>query len=372
MTDRAKELLQQLTKQYNYSESSLLLFRQLTDFLTTIVQDDICLRKKSHENRLHDLLCEFSMAYVPVPVEAEWIQHGKLVNGKKMIGEGSNGRIYKSGTFAGNPMVTKTKKKWSNHTVFDIYINFVILNSILLSGKLTDNLIPSYGMFLCNINEDGTEICVKPSKQQHIFLVQKEVKGKTLASYLKTMPLDSFKQITHELFSILIHMESTSYKLYHTDLHCGNIMIADDDESKHPILLDFELCSFSVSDENGKPHRYRLNSLENKYCNKDHVLSGAHDAILYFAHASAFENASLRAYCLETFRKIGSYYWTDVDTPMVLSMNSIRKSTDRWLFQMLMDAEDKLPNDKKKIVHEHNIKQLRTMTYQWIMDTIGL
>jgi len=373
MTERAQQLLNQLTNQYQYSDSTLLLFRQLTTFFTSIVQDDICLRKKSHENRLHDILCDFSMAYVPVPIEEQWIQHGKLVNGKSVLGEGSNGRIYRSGTFGGNPIVTKTKKKWSNHTVFDIYINFVILNSLLLKGKLTDHLIPSYGMFLCTVNEDGTEICMRPSKQEHLFLVQKEVKGKTLSRHIKHMTLDRFQHITHEIFDVLLTLEASPYQMYHTDLHCGNIMMCANEEGlEHAVLLDFELCSFSVTDESGKSHRYRLNSLENQYCQREQVLSGAHDAILYFAHVSAFENAPLHAYCMNHLRFLCRHFWVDVDCPMEVDSTSFYDSERRWIFQRLYDAEQLLPMARRTQVHSYNMSQLRKMTYRWIVDTLNL
>ena len=159
---RTHRLLDQLTKSYTYSSSTMILFRHLSEFISTIVQDDICLRRKSHENRLHDLLCEFSLAYVPVPLKDQWKTHADLVNKRPMIGQGSNGSVFQSGTFEGNPIVTKTKKKWSNHTIFDIYINFVVLNSFLLRNELVHHLIPSYGLFLCTTNEDGTQICLPP------------------------------------------------------------------------------------------------------------------------------------------------------------------------------------------------------------------
>ena len=189
--NQTTQLLDQLTRSYHYSSSAYVLFRKLTTFITTVVQDDACRKKKPHETRLHDVLCEFSMAYVPIPIGDQLTHHGDLVNQKPLLGSGTNGNVYKSGTFDGNPIVTKTKKKWSHHTIYDIFINFVIINSFLLRKELEHHLIPSYGLFLCTTNEDGTEICVHPSKQEHLFLVQKEIKGKKTVA---VSPLHTTKQ----------------------------------------------------------------------------------------------------------------------------------------------------------------------------------
>ena len=371
--ERYTYLLDQLTQTYKYSSSALLLFRHVTDFVTTVVQDDKCLRKQSHDNRLHDILCNFSMAYVPIPLEQDLVKHGKLVNSSPVVGEGSNGRVYKSGLFEGNPIVTKTKKKWSNHTIYDIYVNFVVLNSFLLKGELTYHLVPSYGMFLCSTNEDGSEICLPPKKQEHLFLVQKQLQGTTLASQLSTMKLDKFIRIYKELFHILITLEKSPYQLYHTDLHCNNIIISKgDDGHSHPILLDFELCSFTVKDEKNKPHRYRLNSLENKYCGDEHVMSGAHDIILFLAHCSAFNNDEIHDYVMNHLHTLFQPFKKTKHSGFNLTSRSFYSSKDRWIFQILMDAEAKVADKDREEVHRHNIQELKAMTYQEIYNRLGL
>jgi len=350
----------------------MILFKQITEFISTIVQDDICLRRKSHENRLHDILCQFSIAYVPVPIENQLQKYGSLVNNKIVLGEGTNGRVYKSGLFEGNPIVTKTKKKWSDHTIYDIYVNFVIINSFLLRNQLQYNLIPSYGIFLCSTNEDGTEICLPSSKQKHIFLVQKEIKGSTLSKYLPTITVSRFKEILGELLQVLIIFETSPYQLYHADLHANNIIMAyGEDQIEHPVLLDFELCSFTVMDEKKKPHRFRLNSVENKYCKKEYIKSGAHDIILLLAHTSVFRNPELHHYCMKLLHVLFNEFWKDIHVPFVISAELFKSQYHRWIYDLLYECEEKLYEPNKTMVHNHNISVLKKMTYQFINDSLG-
>jgi hypothetical protein len=372
-SNRIQHLIDQLTRSYTYSKSTHVLFRQLSTFITTIVQDDACLKKKPHETRLHDILCEFSMAYVPVPMGQQLNEHGKLVNRKPLVGTGSNGNVYKSGVFEGNPIVTKTKKRWSNHTIYDIFINFVVLNSFLLRNEFVHNIIPSYGLFLCTTNEDGTEICVHPSKQEHLFLVQKEMNGDTLANQLKHITLDRFKHIVSELSQVLLALEASPYQLYHTDLHANNIMLVkDDDGIEHPVVLDFELCSFTVKDEQGLPHRYRLNSVENTYCGSDHLLSGAYDFVLLFSHASVFKNKPVQQYCLDQLTLLFDGLWQDVDIPFQIKPTTFIHSNQRWLYNLLHQTEESLSAEHRKMVHTHNMNVLRTKTYRYVIDHLGL
>ena len=367
-------LLYQLTKKFNYSPSTMILFKQLTKFISDVIQDETCMNKQSHENHLHDLLCNFSFTYTHIPTKSEELQkHAALVNNKKLLGEGTNGRIYKSGIFQGNPIVTKTKKKLSNHTIYDIYVNFVIINSFLLQNQLEYNLIPSYGIFLCSTNENGTEICLPSSKQKHIFLVQKEITGTTLSKQLPTITVERFKEIVTEILHVLITFENSVYRLYHTDLHASNIIMAyGDDHKEHPVLLDFELCSFTVMDEENKPYRFRLNSVENKYCNKEYITSGAHDIILLFAHASAFRNPDLHTYCMKSLYILCKDFLKDINDPYVISADLFKNQYHRWIYDLLYECEEKLQEPTKSIVHKHNIKILKKMSYQFIKVQLEL
>lgn len=367
---RALRLFEELTKRHP-SQSSNVLYKSLCEFVTTVVQDDICITKKSHGNRFRDLLCDFSLAYVPIPIQEQMMVHAQLVNGMKQVGEGSNGRIFQSGSFQGNPIVTKTKKKITDHSIYEIYVNFVILNSMLLDQQFENHIIPTYGLFLCPTNSDGTEICKPMHKQEHLFLVQHQINGKTLAETLQSgMTLDRFKTIVHELFHVLQSFEKSPYQLYHTDLHCSNIiMTAGSDGKEHPTLLDFELCSFSIN-----KHRFRLNSLEHNYCKKDHILSGAHDFILLFSNALAYKNNEIQAYTLSILENVCSSFWVAPNQPLLISKSFFSERKEhRWIFSILFEKEEVLAMEEDKhIVHQHNLAILNKMTYEWLSNQYSL
>jgi hypothetical protein len=372
--ERTQQLLEQLTKKYHYSDSTMVLYQKLTEFISTIVQDDICMKRKSHENRLHDLLCNFSFAYVPIPMEEQLQHHGSLVNHKRMIGQGSNGRIFKSGVFEGNPIVTKTKKRWSEHTIYDMFVNFVIINSFLLQQQFENYLIPSYGIFLCSTNDDGTEICVPTSKQEQMFLVQKQVIGLTLSKYLHYMTLQRYKSMLKELSTVLIVFEESVYQLYHSDLHAGNIIMAiGNDRTEHPVLLDFELSSFTVIDDsNPTPYRFRLNSVENTYCKNDYIKCGAYDFILLLAHTTAFDNEQLEEYCMNGIQLLCRDLWEDDHVPLRITKEVLADQENRWIYQLLYTIESQLPDETRTIVHAHNIDVLGRMTYRHCSQLLQL
>lgn len=372
--EQTQQLLEQLTKKYHYSESAMVLYRKLTEFITTIVQDDICMKRKSHDNRLHDLLCNFSFAYVPIPMEEQLHHHGSLVNDKKVIGQGSNGRIYKSGVFEGNPIVTRTKKKWSEHTIYDMFVNFVIINSFLLQQQFENYLIPSYGIFLCSTNEDGTEICVRADKQEQMFLVQKQVIGFTLSNYLQLMTLRKYKSILKEVSTVLIAFEESPYELYHSDLHASNIIMSiGNDGKEHPVLLDFELSSFTVTEKsNPIPYRFRLNSVENKYCKKDYIKCGAYDFILLLAHTTAFDNEYLEEYCMNGIQLLCRDLWEDKHIPLRITKELLAEQENRWIYELLSKIESKLPDTTRDMVHAHNIDVLGRMSYRYCSQLLQL
>lgn len=362
---RARKLFERLIRN-NSSPSSHVLYQKVCEFVTTIVQDDICLKKKSHGNRFRDLLCEFSMAYVPVPLQDQMMSHAGLVNGNIQLGEGSNGRIFKSGSFQGNPIVTKTKKNINDYSIYEIYVNFVVLNSMLLDGQYEFNLIPTYGLFLCPTNSDGTEICIPIHKQEHLFLVQKEMDGHTFGKRLQYgMEISQFKSVIHEIFQVLQAMENSPHQLYHTDLHCSNIIMYND----HPVLLDFELCSFSVDS-----YRFRLNSLEHKYCRDEHVLSGAHDLVLLFSNSMVYKvNRDIQEYTFSILQKVCSHFWIDFQKPLIVSKEFFLEKTEhRWLYSILYEKEALLIPTQREIVHQYNVSVLKRMTYQYLASEFGL
>jgi hypothetical protein len=248
---------------------------------------------------------------------------------------------------------------------------------MILDKQFEHNFIPTYGLFLCPTNEDGTEICLPIHKQEHLFLVQSKIKGDTFATHLhRGMTLERFQEIVHELFHVLISLENSSHKLYHTDLHCSNIIMhTGTDGEEHPLLLDFELCSFEVVDTTKKPvqpHRYRLNSIEHIYCKHEHVLSGAHDLILLFSNSLAYKNnKAIQEYTLDILQRVCSEFLVTRGKSLQVSQSFFSESTKhRWIFSILTEEEEKINDVKEReYVHQYNLGVMRKMTYHYLFTT---
>ena len=363
--ERAKKMFMNLTN--DKRPTVRLLYEMVSEFIFTIVQDDICLSNQYHENSLRNILCHFSFAFVPIPLKNQLEHHGSLVNKKKVLATGSNSRIYNSGLFEGNPIVTKTKKKWTEHTIYEVFINFVIINTILLEGQLTRHLIPSYGLFVCGSNKDGTEICVNNGQilpGEHIFLVQLYIEGDTLSKRLdKSMSLSEFKSIIKVVFDVMLFFEKSIYQLYHMDIHGGNIILS----GNNIYIIDFELASWTLFDKNGSPHRYRLNSVEHKYCEKDIILTGAYDVLFLMISSAVHEkNKEIQEYCMSKIQSIYSHLWKDENTPYQPTLSLFSKNSNRWMYHVLLENEKKLKDTRQK-VHQYNIQQLNKMTCDWII-----
>ena len=365
--ERAKKIFRSLTN--DKRPSVKILYEHIEKFLFTIIQDDLCLTHSPHGNHLHDLLCQFSFAYIATPLKNQLDHHGALVNGKSVLAKGSNGRVYDSGKFEGNPIVTKTKKKVTEHTIYEVFLHFVVLNKYLLEG-IMDNVVPSYGLFVCGSNSDGTEVCAVGSNVlpgEHLFLVQQKINGVTLLKHLeKNISVDAFQTLTKKVFEVVGIFEASEYQLYHMDLHAGNIMIVEN----RPVLIDFELACWTLVDSDGKKHRYRLNSEENKYSGSETILTGAYDAVIYFSSClHTTKNKEIQDYCLKKLEAIFTFQ-SSSNKGFIVSPELVKVHSNRWLYRLLKNAEDKLSGNELKKVREHNLAQLRYWTIQRIQELL--
>jgi hypothetical protein len=198
--------------------------------------------------------------------------------------------------------------------------------------------------------------------------------GFTLSKYLHYIPLYRYKSILKELSTLLIAFEESPYQLYHTDLHASNIIMAiGNDGKEHPVVLDFELSSFTVIDEsNPTPYRFRLNSVENAYCKKDHVKCGAYDFILLFAHTLAFENDNIEEYCMNGIQLLCRELWEDDGVPLRITKELLAEQEHRWIYELLRIIESRLPDATRDIVHAHNIDVLGRMSYRYCSQLLQL
>lgn len=245
----------------NYTDSEILLIKHISNFLPYYIQNDNCRKKEVNKNTLLGIMCEFSYAYVANPITIEEKEKdGSLVNGKTPIASGINGRIYHE-EFDGNPIITKAPVKFNEDNIKEIFINFVLINSILSHNKLVENLVPSYGLFICPSNtipedEDAAkkvplQICLENPKKdlmfrQHqpfVYLVQKKVDGVTLNKKLKEgISLDTLKEYLGKVFMVMACLENSPFLLAHNDLHTGNIMI--NDKTDEIVIIDWGMASF--------------------------------------------------------------------------------------------------------------------------------
>lgn len=196
---------------------------------------------------LDDIMCDFSTAFVPIPVAQQLETNGSLVNGRPILGNGVNGIVVDSGTFKGNPLVTKVPIRITEDYIYEIIANMIIINNILLSGKALNHLVPTYGIFQCpkKIIFDGEkptaiEICSVDGGNDY-FLVQKRINGSTLRSKLPFLTEVELKTMVSKILSTLIILEESEYRLNHNDLHTDNIMI---DEYGNPYIIDMGLASY--------------------------------------------------------------------------------------------------------------------------------
>jgi hypothetical protein len=113
-------------------------------------------------------------------------------------------------------------------------------------------------------------------------------------------------------------------------------MAIGNDGKEHPVVLYFELSYFTVLDEsNPTPYRFRLNSVENAYCKKDHVKCGAYDFILLLAHTTAFENENLEEYCMNGIQLLCRDLWEDDHVPLRITKEVLAYQENRWIYQLL-------------------------------------
>jgi len=148
-----RDLIYTLHQYYHGKERKLV--DELTEFLSTVVQNEQCLRPQATSSEqesgtLSELLCTTSIAFVPHPVtESELRKNGLLIKGKKPMAAGTYGRVYEQ-IMDGHPIIVKTPLLFREESIRELYLQYVVINTILLQGRLKDHLIPSYGFFTCS------------------------------------------------------------------------------------------------------------------------------------------------------------------------------------------------------------------------------
>jgi len=258
--DRIKidELLIQFNKNVNYDEKQLYLIKQINSCLSTFVQDENCIRNKTHvdtpNQRLHDILCDMSFYYTPIN-HPEHRLNKNMITRTNYITKGVNGEIYKNVLF-GNQFIVKVPIQLDKEYISELYINFIAINKLLLHNILITNLVPTYGFFLCQGGEDNCRQ-QKEDDRNKIYIIQKYVGNDTLKKLLVNGTINTVEKLMPylvEIFTTLIILEECHLHISHNDLHCGNIMIYEG----HAYVIDYGYASFSINHVGFK----------NKYFNK--------------------------------------------------------------------------------------------------------
>lgn len=362
---------------------------KLVEFMTTVVRDESCRSRPHHGNsdatRLQDILCDFMYAYVPVPMGNQLIQHGALVNGRPRLGGGVNGNVFFSGEFASNPIVTKTPIKFSENYLTEMYINMVVINSLLMNGIQVGHLIPTYGLFVCPFQQGshGQQICV-PSRRgkvmdgrPNLLMVQQELKGSTLFDVIHTheINLEHLEHILRQVFTTMLWLEFSPYELYHNDLHVSNIMVEEATGNAYIIDFGFAECTIdSIRTQNS--------SIKRLYCGDKKRASdlhtGAYDFFLLLHGLSKSPNLDVYEYIMPRLERFYEYFMTNYDEETETFSNTIPyafwKNKKPWLYAILSEIESVLPPDERDAVHDYNMQLLDRMTNAqlclWLFDDL--
>jgi hypothetical protein len=256
-----------------YSDEYRYLLELISIYMKRIVRTDKC--KANHdipleENpTLEDLLCHFSYVYSPQPGN----DRGKnaLINNR--IGEDSVfGRIFNS-KVSGQDIVTKVPVMIAEDTTIEIFMNIVVINTILIHpflSQLSNHLAPSFGIFVCgtNVPVDGSPLDNSIPLQScmpglngipSLFLIQKQVKNQddsnasTLSGLIKKRKVTwaDVSEYISQAFSVLTLLEQSPLRIAHNDLHTGNLLITNHTKGRpgKAVLIDWGKASFTI---NGK------------------------------------------------------------------------------------------------------------------------
>ena len=381
-------LLHVFSKNGNYSRDDRLLIQLIAIFIPGVVQTPDCLAKKavppdaSFGERLHDVMCNFSYAYSPLPT-LHGVEKNELI--RRQIGENSvYGRVYQS-VFEGNPIVTKAPIAWDTENIIEIFINVCVINRFLLNNISIHTLVPTYGLFVCPTNipngeelpkNKALQICVGdvPNKTPTMFMVQKFINGRTLAYYLNQnmITLGELLRYIHDICVALAMMEDSPYHIAHNDLHANNIMIADRNGGSegHAVIIDWGKASFTIGPKRYQPYYY------DEYLQKPGFHTGAYDVFelmknifLYTEKKQDKNSKEINAFIRH--KMVLFYEMFAFNENPILNMFM----SNDWLFVILVKAESYIQRVYGQArLNQQRLKNrtaLKKMTYRYLAITLG-
>ena len=378
-------------KNGKYNPKQTHLIDILSKFITTIVQYDACMlnlrRGNTVGDSLHSIMCQASLSYVPIPIadKLQMKEKGDLVNNKTPLGQGVNARVYSS-VFKNNPIVTKAPTSFDPKAIVEVFVNMVIINTLVMNNVLSTILVPTYGLFICpsNVPENGSslknskelQICNKGTNDKpSIFMVQEKITGITYtkALYQKKITHSQFKKHVGDLFTALIIMEKSPYRLSHNDFHSDNVMLRDNGSV---VILDFGFASFVDKEHSYVPFTYDL-YIGN---NKPHIFTGASDffdfikSVILLTRNSdpSTDNGKIYVSCIKLM-ELFSREFKNYDMSLCSSFMNYRSTIGDSLFY-LFDILEHIEKDKrcknKQLLHLDHISTLSKLKHEYIAKNI--
>jgi serine/threonine protein kinase len=334
------------------------LLKEIKKFYKKNVQMKSCSKAT---NKLRNLLCLFAKEY---PLQGS-IKNKQLVLLEEQIGKGAYGAVYESTDFQGIPIVTKTFfNKENRYNIVEIFVSFVLLNTILLlNPKLCNNLVPTYGIFCCTHNYENKKlksICDSDGPKFY-HMVQKRIDGKPFYDILYTnITVSNIQTILKGIFSTLFELNKY-YSISHNDLHSDNILI---DKDFNPYLIDFGFASFKI----GSRYYYSNNDEYNikTYSGKD-MKSGIRD---FLNVTRSIIKKSIDKDIIEYIKGIEKKVLDQLLETPKRKFHKSKYKNYQYIYQTLQIIESSLNEEDREIVHSHNLKTLKRITYRYILDII--
>lgn len=379
-----QQLFKEFTERAHYDVHDRFLIKLIIKFITGVIQTKKCITdEESLPTKLERMLCYFSLHY---PIEPD-VTNKQFVKASNKLAKGVYGQVYESGTVKGIDLVTKSQFVFNEESIHEIFVNFVIINTLLLTKK-TDNLVPSYGLFICphfSIYNDKDKrhkkeivgICQDNTHYDHtvsdrkpnVHLIQQRVNGVSLSDMLLDgkLTLPQFKKIIRKVLDVMVVLETSPYKLYHNDLHSNNILVS---ENLEPYVIDFGFSSFEID------HKHIFNNNhepEYEYSKTHRIKSGAYDVMFLLdtcrRDANVYKkHSTISEYCTSRLNLLFfDTYWQDNN---VYLLEESITTKQYYLYDVLTKVESRLSPVNRAIVHRYNTKLLSIMTYKWLRSQL--
>ena len=337
----------------------------LTLFFNYIEKDSSLLAKQ---------ICMFLSLYPPLPVKEQLPVYGELINNRPILGKGRYSIVYDSGSLqvdqtllqlvSKTPLTRKPNKK-------ELLLHMVVINRFLLHGIGIGHLIPTYGYFVCEAQQGrvGYQMVIpNPLKPRlmdgypHIVMVQQRIDGYPFHHYLVTdpAPLHYIKKYFIQVLTVLMWLEASPYRFYHNDLHDHNILISDD--RAYIIDMDFAECTIGDTRTQSSPNKKQYCGSHEKAAQ---LYSGAYDVYLLLTKLLQSHQDDVRSWALGKLH----WFWSK----LVVNTHNDKwyytlpaRYKDPWIYEILIQIENRLLEPVKTHVHEYNMSVLGEMTYDYL------